>query len=86
MTIISFDIFWHIVTYFDIFYIIVGKSDMQTRLDTAMLDVNERFHYLEETEKNAVRKALIEERKRFCLFISYLKPLVVSGETLIDFS
>ncbi|CAI5782006.1 protein MTSS 2 isoform X1 [Podarcis lilfordi] len=34
---------------------------------------------LEETEKQAVRKALIEERGRFCTFIAYLQP-VVNGE------
>ncbi|KAL5021786.1 hypothetical protein ScPMuIL_000941 [Solemya velum] len=53
-----------------------GKSDMQTRLDTAMQDVNDKYLLLEETEKNAVRTALIEERNRFCLFISCLKPFV----------
>lgn len=33
---------------------------------------------LEETEKQAVRKALIEERGRFCTFITFLQPVVVS--------
>lgn len=34
---------------------------------------------LEETEKQAVRKALIEERGRFCTFITFLQPVVVSA-------
>lgn len=33
---------------------------------------------LEETEKQAVRRALIEERGRFCTFIAFLQPVVVS--------
>uniref|UniRef100_A0A0B7A4B2 IMD domain-containing protein n=1 Tax=Arion vulgaris TaxID=1028688 RepID=A0A0B7A4B2_9EUPU len=53
-----------------------GKSDMQQKLDSAMLDVNSKYHQLEETEKNSVRSALIEERSRFCLFITCLKPFV----------
>lgn len=32
---------------------------------------------LEETEKQAVRRALIEERSRFCTFITFLQPVVV---------
>lgn len=32
---------------------------------------------LEETEKQAVRRALIEERGRFCTFITFLQPVVV---------
>ena len=42
-----------------------------------MQDVNGKYLALEETEKRAVRNALIEERGRFCLFISCLKPVVV---------
>ena len=60
--------------------IIAGKTDnsMQNKLDSALADVNDKYLLLEETEKNAVRQALIEERSRFCLFISCLKPVVVS--------
>ena len=42
-----------------------------------MQEVTDKYLLLEETEKNAVRGALIEERSRFCLFISCLKPVVV---------
>lgn len=51
---------------------------MQTRLDSALQDVTGKFHMLEETEKDMVRKALMEERSHFCLFISHCKPVVVS--------
>lgn len=37
---------------------------------------------LEETEKQAVRRALIEERGRFCTFITFLQPVVVGPSTL----
>ncbi|CAL1546265.1 unnamed protein product [Lymnaea stagnalis] len=53
-----------------------GKSDMHHKLESAMLEVNSKYHQLEETEKNSVRAALIEERSRFCLFITCLKPFV----------
>ena len=44
-----------------------------------MQDVNDKYMLMEEAEKNAVRTALIEERGRFCLFISCIKPFVVSS-------
>ncbi|KAK3745806.1 hypothetical protein RRG08_030679 [Elysia crispata] len=53
-----------------------GKTEMQHKLDASMLDVNSKYHQLEETEKNSLRSALIEERSRFCLFITCLKPFV----------
>ncbi|XP_067158803.1 protein MTSS 2 isoform X4 [Apteryx mantelli] len=56
-----------------------GKGDLQPQLDTALQDVNDMYLLLEETEKQAVRKALIEERGRFCTFITFLQP-VVNGE------
>ncbi|XP_061449802.1 protein MTSS 2 isoform X2 [Rhineura floridana] len=56
-----------------------GKGDLQPQLDSALQDVNDMYLLLEETEKQAVRKALIEERGRFCTFTAYLQP-VVNGE------
>ncbi|XP_077787910.1 protein MTSS 2 isoform X6 [Podarcis muralis] len=58
---------------------LLGKGDLQPQLDNALQDVNDMYLLLEETEKQAVRKALIEERGRFCTFIAYLQP-VVNGE------
>lgn len=59
------------------FITILGKCEIQRNLDTALQDVSDKFLILEETEKHALRTALIEERSRFCLFVSYLKPVVV---------
>ncbi|KAK2530051.1 Mtss1l [Columba guinea] len=58
---------------------LAGKGDLQPQLDNALQDVNDMYLLLEETEKQAVRKALIEERGRFCTFITFLQP-VVNGE------
>lgn len=53
-----------------------GRGDIQPQLDSALQDVNDKYLLLEETEKQAVRKALIEERSRFCSFISMLRPVI----------
>ncbi|XP_063155745.1 protein MTSS 1 isoform X18 [Candoia aspera] len=54
----------------------LGRGDIQPQLDSALQDVNDKYLLLEETEKQAVRKALIEERGRFCSFISMLRPVI----------
>ncbi|XP_036009939.1 protein MTSS 2 isoform X12 [Mus musculus] len=56
---------------------LLGKGDLQPQLDSALQDVNDMYLLLEETEKQAVRRALIEERGRFCTFITFLQPVVV---------
>uniref|UniRef100_A0A8C7WA49 MTSS I-BAR domain containing 2b n=1 Tax=Oncorhynchus mykiss TaxID=8022 RepID=A0A8C7WA49_ONCMY len=56
-----------------------GRGDLQPQLDSAMHDVNDMYLLMEETEKQAVRRALVEERGRFCTFIGFLQP-VVNGE------
>ena len=60
-----------------------GKSDMHGRVESALHDVNEKFLMLESTEKTAVRTALVEERSRYCHFISCLKPVIVSLSLLL---
>lgn len=57
----------------------VGKDEARGQLDSALQDVNVRYAVLEETEKRAVCKALIEERARYCSFVSMLKPVLVSA-------
>ncbi|XP_074919332.1 protein MTSS 1 isoform X11 [Chelonoidis abingdonii] len=54
----------------------LGRGDIQPQLDSALQDVNDKYLLLEETEKQTVRKALIEERSRFCTFISMLRPVI----------
>uniref|UniRef100_A0A7N8XZP2 Protein MTSS 1-like n=1 Tax=Mastacembelus armatus TaxID=205130 RepID=A0A7N8XZP2_9TELE len=53
-----------------------GRGDIQPQLDSAMQDVSDKYILLEETEKQALRKALIEERQRFCYFVAMLQPIV----------
>ncbi|XP_037392675.1 protein MTSS 1-like isoform X9 [Pygocentrus nattereri] len=54
----------------------LGRGDIQPQLDSAVQDVNDKYLLLEETEKQAVRKVLIEERARFCTFVAMLRPVV----------
>ncbi|XP_051953163.1 protein MTSS 2-like isoform X2 [Xyrauchen texanus] len=56
-----------------------GRGGLQPQLDSAMQDVSDMYLLMEETEKQAVRRALLEERGRYCTFINFLQP-VVNGE------
>ncbi|KAK6643736.1 hypothetical protein RUM43_005246 [Polyplax serrata] len=54
-----------------------GKcGELQRRVESSLQDITERRHFLEETEKKALRAALIEERSRFCVFVGYFRPVV----------
>ncbi|XP_069387516.1 protein MTSS 1 isoform X4 [Paralichthys olivaceus] len=53
-----------------------GKDEARGQLDSALQDVNVRYAVLEETEKRAVCRALIEERSRYCNFVTMLKPVL----------
>lgn len=57
---------------------VLGKDEARGQLDNALQDVNVRYAVLEDTEKRAVCRALIEERARYCSFVSMLKPVLVS--------
>uniref|UniRef100_A0A8C7IAH2 MTSS I-BAR domain containing 2a n=1 Tax=Oncorhynchus kisutch TaxID=8019 RepID=A0A8C7IAH2_ONCKI len=56
-----------------------GRGNLRPQLDSAMQDVSDLYLLMGETEKQAVRRALLEERGRYCFFINLLKP-VVNGE------
>ncbi|KAK1785107.1 hypothetical protein P4O66_018199, partial [Electrophorus voltai] len=56
-----------------------GRGGLQPQLDSAKQDVSDMYLLMEETEKQAVRRALLEERGRYCTFIGFLQP-VVNGE------
>ncbi|KRT81434.1 hypothetical protein AMK59_5999 [Oryctes borbonicus] len=58
-------------------------GDLQKRLEYGLQDVNEKRHFLEETEKQAVRAALLEERNRFCSFVGFLKPVMDEEITML---
>lgn len=53
-----------------------ARYEAQRSLECALQDVSDKYLLLEETEKQAVRRALIEERGRFCLLVSCLRPVV----------
>ncbi|XP_056405099.1 protein MTSS 1-like isoform X2 [Hyla sarda] len=53
-----------------------GKDAARLELDSVLQDVNDKYLLLEETEKRAVYRALVEERGRFCMFVSFLKPVL----------
>nr|XP_057942601.1 MTSS I-BAR domain containing 2a isoform X1 [Doryrhamphus excisus] len=53
-----------------------GRGNLRPQLDSAMQDVSDLYLLMEETEKQAVRRALLEERGRYCAFINLLQPLV----------
>ena len=61
------------------------KSGKMDDFQRALLDVSEKKNFLEEAERRAVREALIEERRRYCLFVTFLKPVVVSNLCLLYF-
>ena len=48
----------------------------------ASMDLNDKLVHFEQLEKSAVRRAMIEERSRYCILVSYLKN-VIEEELLI---
>ncbi|KAK9516944.1 hypothetical protein VZT92_024849 [Zoarces viviparus] len=53
-----------------------GRGNLRPQLDSAMQDVSDLYLLMKETEKQAVRRALLEERGRYCTFINLLQPVV----------
>ncbi|XP_070828525.1 MTSS I-BAR domain containing 2a [Chaetodon trifascialis] len=53
-----------------------GRGNLRPQLDSAMQDVNDLCLLMEETEKQAVCRALLEERGRYCTFINMLQPVL----------
>ncbi|KAH9631250.1 hypothetical protein HF086_011954 [Spodoptera exigua] len=57
------------------------RADVCMQCDcSSFQDIQERKQQLEEMEEKAVKAALIEERSRFCHFVSLLNPVVVSSD------
>jgi len=54
-----------------------GKQDAQCQLQSALQDFNAKRSALETMERNAVKSAFVEERRRFCIFIKCLQPVMV---------
>lgn len=57
--------------------------ELNRMLESSAAVVQEKRLSLEETERKAVRAALLEERGRFCLLARFLKPVLVSRHTCI---
>ena len=47
-------------------------------------EVEKSLVQLQETEKNAVRRALTEERSRYCAFVHYLRPVLTEETGLVS--
>ncbi|XP_047539121.1 uncharacterized protein LOC125072548 isoform X2 [Vanessa atalanta] len=60
-----------------------ATPDVKRRADVCLQDVQERKQQLEEMEEKAVKAALIEERSRFCHFVSLLNPVVESEVAML---
>lgn len=54
-----------------------GQSDsIQSLVESSMHDITQRKADLEEVERRSLRAAMIEERTRYCTFVSMLQPVV----------
>ncbi len=49
---------------------------VQRLVDSCMKDLNGQFRCLEQTERAAVRKAMLAQRGRYCTFVACLKPVI----------
>ncbi|CAB4061297.1 MTSS1 [Lepeophtheirus salmonis] len=52
------------------------NNNSNSILESSLMEVNKQMKVLEDTEKNAVRKVLTEERLRYCTLVACLKPLI----------
>lgn len=63
---------------------LAGRGNLRPQLDSAMQDVSDLYLLMEETEKQAVRRALLEERSHYCTFINLLQPVLVRNVGGLD--
>ncbi|XP_011312796.1 MTSS1-like protein isoform X2 [Fopius arisanus] len=54
----------------------IDDSELNRLLESSAASVQEKRLSLEETERKAVRAALLEERGRFCQFAKFLRPVL----------
>lgn len=54
----------------------LDDSELNRLLESSEASVQEKRFSLEETERKAVRAALLEERGRFCQFAKFLRPVL----------
>ncbi|XP_043195200.1 protein MTSS 2-like [Amphibalanus amphitrite] len=58
------------------------SQDGQKMLDACLTDIQERYQRLEDSERSSLSAAMVEERSRYCRFVSCLQP-VVQGEVAV---
>ncbi|CAM9245690.1 unnamed protein product, partial [Lampetra planeri] len=61
-----------------------GKGEWQAQLEVAQLEVREASALLHEVEKGAARRALVEERARYCGFVYMLRSVVVQEVYMLE--
>ncbi|CAB4061002.1 MTSS1 [Lepeophtheirus salmonis] len=54
----------------------VADPSVKRLFDQCSKDLNAQFKTFENTERTAVRKALSEDRNRYCTFVAFLKPVL----------
>ncbi|CAM9142002.1 unnamed protein product [Lampetra fluviatilis] len=62
----------------------IGKGEWQAQLEVAQLEVSEASALLHEVEKGAARRALVEERARYCGFVYMLRSVVVQEVYMLE--
>lgn len=55
-----------------------GAELAQKCLSNALQGMHDDYILLEENQRQAVRRALIEQRRRYCAFVHCIKPVMVS--------
>lgn len=53
-----------------------GTTDLQSLVDSSMQTVNQQKAELDEVERKSLRVAMIEDRTRYCQFVTMLEPVV----------
>ncbi len=58
-------------------HIYSSLNDARYKYENSVREVNDYYTLLEETEKQHLRLAMIEERNHFCTFFKLIKPIIV---------
>jgi hypothetical protein len=61
-----------------------GSDTAQKIVDASVAEVGKHFKLLVDTERSAVRRALNEERSRYCIFVTCFKPLLDEENALVS--
>lgn len=56
----------------------INLNELKYKYENSLKEVNDYYTLLEETEKQHLRLAIIEQRDHFCTFFRFMKPVLVS--------